>query len=290
MEPALPIAPRRLHLTRLMTIWRSAGWLCHDAVELDLLAARWVVRSTSDSGHETLRLTDAGMLLLARWRQRNQRSFSAHDRLAERVTRQLMDAGRVVWRELSLRARVEAAEPSSNGCEETTRQALWLTQIKDEPVAPGQPVPGKASWRIARPDVFSVRNTSVEDYLHPMVHEIKVSRADLLSDLRHAAKRESYRWLSCETYYVFPAGIADPDEIPQAFGVWTLNGSIEDGPLELVRPARHAPCKLPFAVWMALAKATPAQAIEDPAQRHLGDDGDGSDHVADARAGDANAA
>ena len=59
---------------------------------------------------------------------------------------------------------------------------------------------------MARPDVFSVRHTSVESYLQPMVHEVKVSRADLLSDLRHDAKRESYQWLSCETYYVFPAG------------------------------------------------------------------------------------
>ena len=110
---------------------------------------------------------------------------------------------------------------------------------------------------MARPDVFSLRRTSVEDYLQPMVHEVKVSRADLLSDLRHAAKRESYQWLSCETYYVLPAGMAEPHEIPEEFGVWLLNGPIDAGTLDLVRPARHVPCKLPFQVWMALAKATP---------------------------------
>ncbi|MEP7294921.1 MAG: hypothetical protein ABI702_01950 [Burkholderiales bacterium] len=43
-----------------------------------------------------------------------------------------------------------------------------------------------------------------------------MSRADLLSDLRRAAKRESCQWLSCETYYVFPAGVAEPCEIPEA--------------------------------------------------------------------------
>jgi hypothetical protein len=32
MDSALPIAPRRIHLTRLMSIWRSAGWPCRDAV------------------------------------------------------------------------------------------------------------------------------------------------------------------------------------------------------------------------------------------------------------------
>ena len=70
-----------------------------------------------------------------------------------------------------------------------TDEALWLG---DETITQ-QRHDGNASWRIARPDVFSVRRTSVEDYLQPMVHEVKVSRADLLSDLRHSAKRESYQ-------------------------------------------------------------------------------------------------
>ena len=39
-------------------------------------------------------------------RQRNQRSLSAHDRLTERVAEQLIASGRIVWRELSLRAKV----------------------------------------------------------------------------------------------------------------------------------------------------------------------------------------
>ena len=104
-----------------------------------------------------------------------------------------------------------------------------------------------------------------------MVHEVKVSRADLLSDLRHAAKRESYQWLSCETCYVFPAGVAEPDEIPPTFGVWVLDGPIDSGTLELVRPATHLPCKLPFAVWMALAKATPVRMEGKATQRELGE-------------------
>ena len=124
---------------------------------------------------------------------------------------------------------------------------------------------------MARPDVFSVRRTSVEDYLQPMVHEIKVSRADLLSDLRHAAKRESYRWLSCETFYVLPVGVAEPHEIPEPFGVWLLHGPVDSGSLELARPARHVPCKLPFSVWMALAQATPAGLDGEAVQQELGD-------------------
>lgn len=125
-------------------------------------------------------------------------------------------------------------------------------------------------WRMARPDVFSIRNTSVERYLHPVVHEIKASRADLLSDLRKPSKRDAYRWLSCETYYVFPANLATLDEIPEEFGVLTVSPSIDEGALELMRPARHCPCALPFAVWMALAKSTPAyDDATEPAQTDL---------------------
>lgn len=281
MDLAIQITPRRSHLTRLMAIWRSAGWPCRDAIELDLVAAGWAALSEAASGHETIRLTDAGIRLLAESRQRNQRSLSAHDRLAERIAGNLATAGRVVWRELSLRAKVNAQVPEAASLRSN---ALWPVDAIDEDMLE-QPM-GKTSWRIARPDVFSVRHTSVEAYLQPMVHEVKVSRADLLSDFRHAAKRESYRWLSCESYYVFPAGVAEPDEVPPEFGVWVMNGTVESGTLELVRPARHAPCKLPFAVWMALAKATPMRMGGEAVQRQLGEP-DGSEFsVGDEAASD----
>ena len=267
MHSALPIAPRRIHLTRLMSIWRSAGWPCRDAVELDLVAAGWAMLVEGADGHETIRLTDAGVRLLADFRQRNQRSLSAHDQLAVRVAAHLMASGRIVWRELSLRARIAADDLLPDGAAPMIDEALWL----DDEATSEQPHQGKASWRMAKPDVFSVRRTSVEDYLQPMVHEVKVSRADLLSDLRHAAKRESYQWLSCETYYVLPAGVAEPHEIPEAFGVWLLSGTIDSGTLELARPARHMPCRLPFAVWMALAKATPTRSDDASTQRELTD-------------------
>ena len=116
-----------------------------------------------------------------------------------------------------------------------------------------------------------MRNTSVPAYLQPMVHEIKFSRADLLSDLRHDAKRQAYQWLCEECYYVFPAGIAQPDEIPEHFGIWVLHGGLDNGHFELLRPARHARCTLPFAVWMALCKATPLRSETERAQAQLGE-------------------
>lgn len=300
MDPALPLPnpaiPKRTHLSRMLTIWRSDGWPSKDALEIELLAAGWVLM-VIEAGHQKLRLTESGMALLAASRQRNQRTLSAHDRLAERVAAQLHDAGRVVWRELSLRARVSAAP---KGVPPT--QALDLFSLPDDAPAGGTdvasaasapsgfapvpaPVPAPVSaavpnqasfepsaggWRMARPDVFSVRNTSVEAYLHPVVHEIKVSRADLFSDLRHAAKRASYQWLCCECHYVFPAGMAQPEELPSELGVWVVHGDTDTGRLEQLRPARHTGCTLPFSVWLALAKATPWQPERDPRQAHLG--------------------
>jgi hypothetical protein len=271
--PALA-APKRQHLTRLLNIWRSDGWPSRDALEIDLLVAGWI-ECIQEAGFEKLRLTASGLAQLAASRQRNQRALSAHDRLAERVAAQLHDAGRVVWRELSLRAKV-GSEPT-----DAPTQALDLfSQHAEAPPSPRatearapssaafEPIAG--GWRMARPDVFSVRNTTVETYLHPVVHEIKVSRADLFSDLRHAAKRASYQWLCCECHYVFPAGMAQPAELPEALGVWVVHGDIETGRLEQLRPARHASCTLPFSVWLALAKAAPWQPEHDPRQTHLG--------------------
>jgi hypothetical protein len=258
MDPARPAVPTRVQLTRLMQIWRSAGWPCHDPLELDLVAAGWAAVIVDAEGRETVRVTDTGVALLADSRRRNRRALSLHDRLGHRVARQLAEGGRIVWRELSLRARVPADEAVPGPSDPLSNAApgpLPLPLLAME-AAPEEPRPG-GHWRLARPDVFSVRHTSVEAYLHPVVHEIKTSRADLLSDLRHDAKRLAYQGLCCECYYVFPAEVARPEEVPEALGVWLLHGDVETGRLEFARPARHVACRLPFAAWLALARAVP---------------------------------
>lgn len=271
-SPASPWTPGRAHLSRLMKVWRSAGWPCRDPIELDLIAAGFIEVHTDSAGRDTLRLSATGFEALTASRQRNLRAMSRHDRLAQRVARQLTEAGRLVWLELALRAHVQAAPDGVPGaslaaCEPPSDLGLWPGEAPDASPAPEL----KGSWRMARPDVFSVRHTSVEAYLQPVVHEIKVSRADLLSDLRHAVKRESYQWLCSACYYVFPAGIAKPNEIPEDFGIWVVHGDIDNGQLEQVRPARHVGRALPFPVWMALAKSTPWRPDElTEAQSHLG--------------------
>ncbi len=293
-----------------MKIWRSAGWPSRDPIDIDLLAAGWVSLVGDHPAQECLRLTDAGIALLAQSRQAHRRAESAHDRLALRVADHLMASGRLVWRELSLRAQVphEVAVSAATGqvsvaSHGATTQAKvvstgdpadgpWRTVateslFDDEPEADAlavSVVPTKrappAQWRLARPDVFSVRRTSNPAYLHPLVHEVKVSRADLFADLRHKAKRASYQWLCSECHYVFPAGLAEPRELPEELGVWVVHGDIDTGQLEMLRPARHAPCSLPFDVWMALAKASPVQRPLERTQAELADEAD-ADHPAD---------
>jgi hypothetical protein len=266
---ALPIALTRFHRTRLMQIWRSAGWPCKDGLEIDLLAAGLVALHTAADGCETLKLTDEGIRTLAVARQRSVRSLSGHDRLAQKFAAQLLAAGRIVWTELSLRAVIEGAAAPATAQAGPPLPHPTLPPLWSDDTTPAARAAANV-WRMARPDLFSVRNTSVPAYLQPMVHEIKYSRADLLSDLRHDAKRQAYQWLCEECYYVFPEGIAEPEEIPEHFGIWVLRGGLDDGRFELLRPARHAQCTLPFAVWLALCKATPLRPDDEAAQAQLG--------------------
>lgn len=284
--------PTRAHLSRLMKIWRSAGWPSRDPIDIDLLAAGWVSLVGDHPANECLRLTDAGVAALAQGRQAQRRSESDHDKLALRMTDVLMDAGRLVWHELSLRAKVAAedAEPAAGEQRADTTDdgtaaalhtaeptSLWSDDADDGDNASSAPKTKPHRWRLARPDLFSIRRTSNPNYLHPVVHEIKVSRADLLSDLRHTAKRSSYQWLASECHYVFPHGLAEPQELPEELGVWVIHGDIETGRLEMLRPARHAPCTLPFDVWMALAKASPVSRALERSQAELTDADDAAD-------------
>jgi hypothetical protein len=221
-----------IHRRRLRDIWRSAGWPCQDMVEIELLAAGWLERVRHDSGHETLRVTDAGIAVLAETLQRNRGTRDAHEALVERVAREVTRAGRIAWRALSLRAKV------GDG------------------------------WAMAMPDVFSIRHTTVEDYLEPVVHEIKVRRADLLGDLKREAKRAAYLQLAGECWYVIREGIAEPDEIPTECGVLVAR----DGALDVARPAPRRAMRLPFHAWMVLARATPIDGWQhDDSQTWLGD-------------------
>lgn len=225
------------HRRRLREVFRSAGWPWLDGIEVELLAAGLLERRRSALGHETVRVADAGVALMAETLQRNRARRDPHERLVERVAREMTRAGRLAWRGLSLRANVGEG------------------------------------WAMAMPDVFSIRHTSLEARLEPVVHEIKVSRADLLSDLRNAPKRAAYLQLSSECWYVIRAGIAEVDEIPPECGVLIATNDTVGNGLDVARPAPKRAMQMPFGLWMALARATPLEGWRlEEAQGLLGAD------------------
>lgn len=244
-DPSAPplAALTRAHGRRLRDIYRSAGWPSQDPLEIDLLAAGLLERRRSPLGHESLRVTDAGVRWLATVLARNRAALSAHEALVQRVAQEMARAGRLAWTGLGLRAQVATGDAQK-----------------------------PLRWCIARPDVFSIRHTSVESYVEPIVHEVKVRRADLLADLRQESKRAAYRDLG-ECWYVLGCdargrAIAEPDEIPGDCGVLVVQGER----LAVARPAlRPARAGLPFGVWMALAKATPVTGSDEDAQGLLGE-------------------
>lgn len=221
------------HQRRLREVWRSAGWPFQDLIEIELLAAGLLSRERDANGRETVRVTEAGVALLAQTLQRNRAARDAHEQLVARMAREMQRAGRVVWRGLSLRAKVGVGD--------------------------------EASWVMAMPDVYSIRHTTVEDYLEPVVHEIKVRRADLLADLRQPSKGEAYRQIGAECWYVLRAGIGGPADVPELYGVMAAHDS---GELEVLRAAPKRAMKLPFGIWMSLARAAP-EPHDDDAQAPL---------------------
>lgn len=251
---ASPLQLAPVHRRRLRELWRSAGWPSQDMVEVELLAAGLLERVRDAAGRETLRVTDAGVQVLAGTLAHNRGTRSRHEQLVARVAREMQRTGRIVWRGLLLRAPLAGA-------------------------------PGVTRWVQAVPDVYSIRHTTREDLVQPVVHEIKVRRADLLSDLRQPDKRAAYQALASQCWYVLQAGIAEPDEIPLECGVVVAHpGPVGDTPqgapcgtpadpfggrLEVLRPASVRAHRIDFATWVALARANALPPPEEPEQAPL---------------------
>lgn len=277
MDPIVPMLTRQHH-RRLRDIYRSAGWPCQDPLELELLAAGQVERVRSASGHETLRVTDTGIQTLARVFASNKAARSPHEALVEQVALAMARNGRLAWRGLMLRVPLPLSlldgdglpteAPDTAGPGGGPAAGAIAAEAGQVGEAPGGP---EQAWVMACPDVFSIRHSSVEAYLEPVVHEIKVSRADLLGDLKKPAKRAAYLGLASACWYVLGQdakgrSIGAPDEIPAECGVLM----VESGRLVVGREApRRAIERLPFHVWMALARAGPALREEDPVQQRF---------------------
>lgn len=263
----LPI--KRRHHQRLRDVYRSAGWPSLDTLEVELLAKGLLARVQTAGGHEVLRVTDAGIAELAAAHAGNVQARSAHEELVGLVARQLSGAGRIAWRGLSVLAKVVKVA--------TVAQASGISSVELESSKLDEPSPSEAErcWVSACPDVFSIRHTTVPAYLAPVVHEIKVSRADLLGDLKKPSKRAAYLDMASECWYVLGTNakgkpIAKANEVPDDCGVLMF----EDGALNIARAAPHRRMDtLPFYLWMALAKASPSPREQTRVQGILGGSG-----------------
>ena len=233
------------HRRRLRDVWRSAGWPCRDPLEIELLAAGLLERHVDDQGRETLHVSDAGVAALAATLEQNRRVRDAHEELVARTALHMHRSGRWVWRGLGVRAPLAASSAGDGAAAGLTASAT--------------------RWVIAMPDLFSVRNTTVEAYLEPVIHEIKVRRGDLLADVRRADKRAAYLALTGECWYVLKEGIGSPDDVPAECGVMIATATA----FEVLRPAPRREARLAFPTWMALARAARCDFGDDDAQAML---------------------
>lgn len=220
------------HLKRLRGYYRSAGWPMRDNLELDLLVAGLAELRTGPGGHETVHVTTAGLHALAGLLARNRASLARHEALVARVVDHLQAQG-------------------------------WLTftgrSFKVKP---------QDKWISVRPDVFALPQTLDERRIVPCVYEIKVSRADLKSDLRNDAKRLGYEFLSKRLYYVLPEGLAtdaDLAAIPDSCGVLLA----ASGRLIEQRPAPMRDVDLRPIHWLQLLASCSDAKIGEPLQLPL---------------------
>lgn len=153
-----------------------------DAIDLDLLRVGAINYLMGDNNlrSDYAVITRVGIQLLACERERNRRNRQPHNVLAHKLGGYLRGRDRLVWENVEFKI---------------------------------------ASGLYARPDVFSVVATHTEKRLAPMVHEVKISRADFLADVANKAKREAYSKIATCVYYAMPEGIAEPGEIPDGCGM-----------------------------------------------------------------------
>jgi hypothetical protein len=101
-----------------------------------------------------------------------------------------------------------------------------------------------------------------------VVHEIKVSRADLLADLKRPDKGRAYRAVAGECWYVVREGLCQAHEVPADYGLMVAHGEA-GAQLDVLRPAPRRPTRPGLALWMALARANAEPPPDDEAQPGL---------------------
>lgn len=175
------------HYRRLRFYWRgrkgSGGAAMTDQLDLELATAGLIERHEAH-GMVMYRITHAGEMELGEENKREVERRKPHHDLASRLALWLRDKGRITWENIEL----------STG-------------------------PGAEASACVRPDVYSMEKTKNPAKMNPVVHEVKVSRADFLADLKKPEKRAGYARFSDSVCYVAPPGMINPEEVPDGCGL-----------------------------------------------------------------------
>jgi hypothetical protein len=174
------------HYRRLRFYWRgrkgSGGASNTDQIDLDLAAAGLIERRETHA-IVMFRITPAGEVELSAENKREIERRQPHHDLAGRLAQWLRDKGRITWENIQM----VSTQAGRTAC--------------------------------VRPDVYSMEKTTNPLRMNPVVHEVKVSRADFLADLKKPEKRAGYACFSESVCYVAPAGMIKPEEIPDGCGL-----------------------------------------------------------------------
>lgn len=120
--------------------------------------------------------------------------------------------------------------------------------------------------RMGRRIDFYAMNVWPSNSYHRVAYEIKLTRADFANEINDPTKREFAEKVANECYFVAPAGMIQPDELPEWWGLYEVvkNGlrrkviakqrKIEDPPLafvaSLARCSSEEDSELPKEMWL----------------------------------------
>lgn len=178
-----------------------------DAIDIELAAAG-LIAGTESAGQRwaSFPLTRAGILELHAEYLRELERRRGHHALGEQLAAWLRQQGRITWENIQLDTRADLCLP------------------------------------VGRPDVFSIKATRNPAKSAPQIHEVKVSRADFLADIAKPEKRLGYHAVAEQVFYATPAGMVQPDEVPDACGLVWATAAGDD--FTVVKEAVSAKVKL----------------------------------------------
>lgn len=181
----------RRHEKRLREIF-AKGRPIHlsalSGVELDLIVSG-LLEQVDDhrSPSACVKLTPKGVALLGSLRQDRLSAQDVHHSLGARLALYLQTKSKMTWENI----------------------VFYHPELR---------MSGR-TWDSVRPDVFACNVSLNADNAHPEIYEVKVSRADFLSDMANPKKGQGYAELAEAVYFCTPQGLVAPEELPPGVGL-----------------------------------------------------------------------